>query len=88
MCFCHHEKEKVCCKYTNVILIVMLIKKFFYQYREILEVSCSKMTLEFALCGEGIESLVNCNHEGRIMDFGYVLEKQITNQVFTVTPQT
>ncbi|XP_026780950.3 cilia- and flagella-associated protein 74 [Pangasianodon hypophthalmus] len=54
------------------------------KYREILEVSCSKMTLEFTLCGEGIEPLVTCAHEGRIMDFGYVLEKQSTSQVLTL----
>ncbi|KAK3565900.1 hypothetical protein QTP86_020311 [Hemibagrus guttatus] len=54
------------------------------KYREILEVSCSKMTLEFTLCGEGIEPLVTCTHKGRIMDFGYVLEKQITSQVLTL----
>ncbi|GAA6108298.1 cilia- and flagella-associated protein 74 isoform X1 [Tachysurus ichikawai] len=65
-------------------LLLAFTPAFAKKYREILEVSCSKMTLEFALCGEGIESLVNCNHEGRIMDFGYVLEKQITNQVFTL----
>ncbi|XP_060737594.1 cilia- and flagella-associated protein 74 [Tachysurus vachellii] len=65
-------------------LLVAFTPAFAKKYREILEVSCSKMTLEFTLCGEGIESLVNCNHEGRIMDFGYVLEKQITNQVFTL----
>ncbi|KAK3540493.1 hypothetical protein QTP70_032453 [Hemibagrus guttatus] len=54
------------------------------KYREILEVSCSKMTLEFTLCGEGIKPLVTCTHKGRIMDFGYVLEKQITSQVLTL----
>lgn len=80
------KKETACCKYTNVILILILI--FLEQYHEILEVSCSKMTLQFTLCGEGIEPLVTCTHEGRIMDFGYVLEKQITSQVLTVTLQT
>lgn len=45
------------------------------------------MTLEFTLCGEGIDPLVTCTHEGRTMDFGYVLEKQSTSQVLTVMPQ-
>ncbi|XP_053480675.1 cilia- and flagella-associated protein 74 isoform X3 [Ictalurus furcatus] len=54
------------------------------KYREILEVSCSKMTLEFTLCGEGIKPLVTCAHEGQILDFGYVLEKQSTSQVLTL----
>ncbi|TSL97243.1 Cilia- and flagella-associated protein 74 [Bagarius yarrelli] len=53
------------------------------KYQEILKVSCSKTTLEFMLCGEGIEPLVTCTHEGRVVDFGYVLAKQITSQVLT-----
>ncbi|KAI5101538.1 cilia- and flagella-associated protein 74 isoform X1 [Silurus meridionalis] len=53
------------------------------KYREILDVSCSQMTLEFTLYGEGIVPLVTCTHKGRILDFGYVLEKQSTSQVVT-----
>ncbi|KAI5621908.1 cilia- and flagella-associated protein 74 isoform X2, partial [Silurus asotus] len=33
---------------------------------------------------EGIVPLVTCTHKGRILDFGYVLEKQSTSQVVTV----
>lgn len=90
---CHHDNYNIlyvrytgCCKRTNVIWILVYFGGFLAQYREILEVSCSKMTLEFTLCGEGIEPLITCTHEGRILDFGYVLEKQSSSQVLTVTP--
>ncbi|XP_060787631.1 cilia- and flagella-associated protein 74 [Neoarius graeffei] len=68
---------------THTVLLAFmpaLVKK----YREILEVSCSKMTLAFTLCGEGTEPLITCTYEGRIMDFGYVLEKQSTSQILTL----
>ncbi|XP_066500097.1 cilia- and flagella-associated protein 74 isoform X2 [Hoplias malabaricus] len=52
------------------------------KYREILEVSCSKMALELTLCGEGLQPLVTCSHEGEVMNFGYVLEKESSTQVF------
>ncbi|XP_072537127.1 cilia- and flagella-associated protein 74 isoform X2 [Salminus brasiliensis] len=66
---------------THTLLLAftpVLAKK----YREKLEVSCSKMALAFTLCGEGIEPLVTCSHEGGIMNFGYVLEKETSTQMF------
>ncbi|XP_037391877.1 cilia- and flagella-associated protein 74 isoform X2 [Pygocentrus nattereri] len=54
------------------------------KYREMLEVSCSNMALEFTLCGEGLAPLVTCSLEGGVMNFGYVLEKESATQVFTL----
>ncbi|XP_049341934.1 cilia- and flagella-associated protein 74 isoform X1 [Astyanax mexicanus] len=54
------------------------------KYCEKLEVSCSKMALEFTLCGEGIKPLVTCSPEGGVMNFGDVLEKETTTQTFTL----
>ncbi|XP_030641105.1 cilia- and flagella-associated protein 74 [Chanos chanos] len=52
------------------------------KYRENLQLRCSKMNLELTLCGEGIEPIITCSHPGELMDFGFVLEKDICSQVF------
>ncbi|KAF5907241.1 cilia- and flagella-associated protein 74 isoform X1, partial [Clarias magur] len=67
--------------HTLVLAFTPVLSK---KYREILEVSCSKMTLEFTLCGEGIQPLVTCAHDGPVLDFGYVLEKRSSSQVLTL----
>ncbi|KAM6976790.1 cilia- and flagella-associated protein 74 [Aplochiton taeniatus] len=52
------------------------------KYRETLEVRSAHMTVEVTLCGEGVEPVVTCSHQGALMDFGYVLEKESASQVF------
>ncbi|XP_062855274.1 cilia- and flagella-associated protein 74 [Trichomycterus rosablanca] len=63
-------------------LLLAFIPAMCKKYHETLEVMCSKMALEFTLCGEGVEPLVTCSHKGQLLDFGYVLEKESTTQVF------
>ncbi|XP_036435612.1 LOW QUALITY PROTEIN: cilia- and flagella-associated protein 74 [Colossoma macropomum] len=65
-------------------LLLAFVPALAKKYRETLEVSCSKMALEFTLCGEGLEPLVTCSLEGGVMNFGYVLEKESATQVFTL----
>ncbi|XP_076859168.1 cilia- and flagella-associated protein 74 isoform X2 [Brachyhypopomus gauderio] len=54
------------------------------KYRESLEVSCSHTAVELTLCGEGVAPLVTCSLEGRVMNFGHVLEKESATQRFTL----
>lgn len=49
-----------------------------------LEVRCQKMTLEMTLLGEGIVPAVTSSHNGDVLDFGYVLEKETASQVVKV----
>ncbi|KAI4895097.1 hypothetical protein NFI96_026229 [Prochilodus magdalenae] len=65
-------------------LVLAFIPAFAKKYREILEVSCGKMALEFTLSGEGIEPLITCSLEEGVVNFGYVLEKESATQVFTL----
>ncbi|XP_063049388.1 cilia- and flagella-associated protein 74-like [Engraulis encrasicolus] len=51
------------------------------QYREVLELHSSRMSLRLTLCGEGVEPMVTCSHSGPIMDFGHLLENDTTTQV-------
>ncbi|XP_031421435.2 cilia- and flagella-associated protein 74 [Clupea harengus] len=51
------------------------------KYREILEVRCSRMSLELSLSGEGVKPLVTCSHAGPAMGLGYVLENDSASQV-------
>ncbi|XP_035761439.1 cilia- and flagella-associated protein 74 [Neolamprologus brichardi] len=48
---------------------------------DMLEVRCQKMTLEMTLLGEGIVPAVTSSHNGDVLDFGYVLEKETASQV-------
>lgn len=43
------------------------------------------MNLEVTLCGEGVFHAVTCSHPGGVLDFGYVLPKDRTSQVFQVS---
>ncbi|XP_073326821.1 cilia- and flagella-associated protein 74 isoform X2 [Pagrus major] len=52
------------------------------KYCETLEVRSQKMTLRMTLCGEGVVPAVTCSHPGGVLDFGYVLERESTAQVF------
>uniref|UniRef100_A0A3P8Q830 Abnormal spindle-like microcephaly-associated protein ASH domain-containing protein n=1 Tax=Astatotilapia calliptera TaxID=8154 RepID=A0A3P8Q830_ASTCA len=47
-------------------------------------VRCQKMTLEMTLLGEGIVPAVTSSHNGDVLDFGYVLEKETASQVVKV----
>lgn len=55
------------------------------QYCETLEVRSQKMNLGVTLCGEGVLQAVSCSHPGGELDFGYVLPKDRTSQVFQVS---
>ncbi|TWW56256.1 Cilia- and flagella-associated protein 74 [Takifugu flavidus] len=50
-------------------------------YCERLDVYAQTMTLAVVLQGEGVVPAVTCSHQGGILDFGYVLEKESTSQV-------
>lgn len=50
-------------------------------------VRSQKMNLEVTLCGEGVFHAVTCSHPGGVLDFGYVLPKDRTSQVFQVSSQ-
>ncbi|KAG7472773.1 hypothetical protein MATL_G00112620 [Megalops atlanticus] len=52
------------------------------KYRETLDIRCTKMTLRLTLWGVGVDPAVTCSHEGKVMNFGYVLEKESASQVF------
>ncbi|XP_056897121.1 cilia- and flagella-associated protein 74 isoform X5 [Takifugu flavidus] len=51
------------------------------KYCERLDVYAQTMTLAVVLQGEGVVPAVTCSHQGGILDFGYVLEKESTSQV-------
>uniref|UniRef100_A0A674PN85 Calcium channel, voltage-dependent, L type, alpha 1D subunit, b n=1 Tax=Takifugu rubripes TaxID=31033 RepID=A0A674PN85_TAKRU len=51
------------------------------KYCERLDVHAHTMTLAVVLQGEGVVPAVTCSHQGGILDFGYVLEKESTSQV-------
>lgn len=55
------------------------------QYCETLEVRSQKMNLEVTLCGEGALQAITCSLPGGILDFGYILPKDRTSQVFQVS---
>lgn len=55
------------------------------QYCETLELRSQKMNLEVTLCGEGVHQAISCSHSGGILDFGYVLPKDRSSQVFQVS---
>ncbi|KAG9332802.1 hypothetical protein JZ751_014901, partial [Albula glossodonta] len=52
------------------------------KYRETVDIISTKMTLRLTLCGTGIDPVITCSHEGKVMNFGYILEKESTSQVF------
>ncbi|XP_041712166.2 cilia- and flagella-associated protein 74 isoform X1 [Coregonus clupeaformis] len=52
------------------------------RYRETVEIHSPNMTLEVTLCGVGVDPLVTSSHQGGLMDFGYLLEKERASQVF------
>lgn len=58
------------------------------QYCETLEVRSQKMNLAVTLCGEGVFQAISCSHPGGELDFGYVLPKDRTSQVFQVSCAT
>ncbi|XP_016316600.1 cilia- and flagella-associated protein 74-like, partial [Sinocyclocheilus anshuiensis] len=65
---------------THMILIAFtpsLAKKYY----ETLEVSCSQMSLELALCGEAVNPNITCSNEGHI-NFDYVPVNESASQVF------
>ncbi|XP_016372318.1 cilia- and flagella-associated protein 74 [Sinocyclocheilus rhinocerous] len=65
---------------THMILIAFtpsLAKKYY----ETLEVSCSQMSLELALCGEAVNPIITCSNEGHI-NFDYVPVNESASQVF------
>ncbi|KAM9505754.1 cilia- and flagella-associated protein 74 isoform 3-T3 [Salvelinus alpinus] len=52
------------------------------RYRETVEIHSPNMTLEITLCGVGVDPLLTSSHQGGLMDFGYMLEKERASQVF------
>ncbi|KAJ8386870.1 hypothetical protein AAFF_G00165710 [Aldrovandia affinis] len=52
------------------------------KYRETVDIKSAAMTLRLILCGVGVDPVVTCSHGGKLMDFGYVLEKEAATQVF------
>ncbi|XP_040915235.1 cilia- and flagella-associated protein 74 [Toxotes jaculatrix] len=65
-------------KHTLVLAFSPTLEKTFC---ETLGIHNQKMTLEVALCGEGVVPAVTLSHPGGLLDFGYVLEKETTSQV-------
>ncbi|XP_016140702.1 cilia- and flagella-associated protein 74 [Sinocyclocheilus grahami] len=65
---------------THMILIAFtpsLAKKYY----ETLEVNCSQMSLELALCGEAVNPIITCSNGGHI-NFDYVPVNESASQVF------
>ncbi|KAJ8371108.1 hypothetical protein SKAU_G00111360 [Synaphobranchus kaupii] len=52
------------------------------KYRETLDIKSAKMSLRLTLWGVGVYPAVSCSHEGKVMDFGYLLAKESASQVF------
>ncbi|XP_052338113.1 cilia- and flagella-associated protein 74 isoform X1 [Oncorhynchus keta] len=52
------------------------------RYRETVEIHSPNMTMEITLCGVGVDPLLTSSHQGGLMDFGYMLEKERASQVF------
>ncbi|KAJ8257605.1 hypothetical protein GJAV_G00187600 [Gymnothorax javanicus] len=52
------------------------------KYQETLDIRSSRMALSLMLCGTGVQPAVTCSHQGKALDFGYVLEKESATQVF------
>ncbi|MEQ2257481.1 hypothetical protein ILYODFUR_035297, partial [Ilyodon furcidens] len=64
-------------KHTLVLAFSPTLEK---KYCEKLEVQTPKMVLEISLEGEGVLPDVTLSPTGDLLDFGYVLEKEITSQ--------
>ncbi|XP_047218154.1 cilia- and flagella-associated protein 74 isoform X5 [Girardinichthys multiradiatus] len=64
-------------KHTLVLAFSPTLER---KYCEKLEVQTPKMVLEITLQGEGVLPVVTLSPTGDLVDFGYVLEKEITSQ--------
>ncbi|XP_051760372.1 cilia- and flagella-associated protein 74 isoform X2 [Ctenopharyngodon idella] len=63
------------------VLLIAFTPSVAKKYYETLEVSCSQMSLEIALCAEAVNPIITCSHEGHV-DFDYVPENESASQVF------
>ncbi|XP_067250222.1 cilia- and flagella-associated protein 74 isoform X3 [Chanodichthys erythropterus] len=63
------------------VLLIAFTPSVAKKYYETLEVSCSQMSLEIALCAEAVDPIITCSHEGHV-DFDYVPENESASQVF------
>ncbi|XP_064156962.1 cilia- and flagella-associated protein 74 isoform X2 [Anguilla rostrata] len=52
------------------------------KYRETLDIKSAETTLRLTLCGAGVDPAVTCSHEGKVLDFGYALERESASRVF------
>ncbi|XP_048067039.1 cilia- and flagella-associated protein 74 isoform X2 [Megalobrama amblycephala] len=63
------------------VLLIAFTPSVAKKYYETLEVSCSQMSLEIALCAEAVDPIITCSHGGHV-DFDYVPENESASQVF------